>query len=82
MNLRVTITLFSFRFSLEVKVGKEITDSSKLVLKKVFSKYIVLSDVEDNTSAPLNRKCIADSALLKTLVAICQKYMSQVSGML
>ena len=34
----------------------------------------VLSVTEDNTYWPLNRRGIADILLLRTLLAICQKY--------
>ena len=72
--LRVTEILCSFRLVLEGKTGKEIPDSSKLeFLGKFSANNFALSDVEDNTSRPLNRGGIADLPLLRTLLAICQK---------
>ena len=55
-----------FQLVLEGKTDKEIHESS------VFSSF-ALSDVEDNTSRPLNRGGTADLPLLRTLLAICQK---------
>ena len=43
------------------------------VQRKIFSNF-ALSDAEDNTSGPLNRGGIADLPLLRTLLAIRQKY--------
>ena len=37
------------------------------------AKNLALSDAEDNTSAPLNRRGIADLPLLRALLAIRQK---------
>ena len=43
-----------------------------------FEKFLLnnfaLSDAEDNTSGPLNKGGIADLPVLRTLVAICQKF--------
>ena len=72
--LGVTEILCSFRLALEEKTGKEITESSKLeFLEKFSANNFALSDVEDNTSGPLNRGGIADLPLLRTLLAIHQK---------
>ena len=38
-----------------------------------FKLAFALSDAEENTSGPFNRGCIADSPLLRTLLAIHQK---------
>ena len=65
--------LCSFRLVLEEKRGKAISDSSRLeLLETFFANNFALSDVEGNTSGPLNTGCIADSPLLRTLLAICQ----------
>ena len=42
-------------------------------LEKFLVNNFALSDAEDNTFGPLNRGSIADLALLRTLLAICQK---------
>ena len=74
VNLGVTEILCSFRLVLEGKRGKEIPDSSRLeFLEKFLANNFALSDVENNTSGPLNRGGIADLPLLRTLLAICQK---------
>ena len=53
--LGVTEILCSFKLVLEGKTGKEIPDSSRLeFLEKFSASNLVLSDVEDNTSSPLN----------------------------
>ena len=58
--LGVTEILCSFRLVLEGKIGKEITESSKLeLLEKFLANNIALSDAEDNSSRPLNRGSIA-----------------------
>ena len=70
----VTEILCSFKLVLEGKTGKETPESSRLEFKEKFSgNNFVLSDVEDNTSSPLNRGGIADLPLLRTLLAIHQK---------
>ena len=69
--------LCSFRLVLEGKTGKEIPESSRLeFLQKFLANNFALSDVEDNTSgsAPLNSGGIGGLPLLRTLLAICQKY--------
>ena len=72
--LEVTEILCSFKLDLEIKVGKEIPESSRLeFLEKFSANNFVLSDAEDNTSGPLSRGGIADLPLLRTLLAICQK---------
>ena len=79
--LGVTEILCSFKLVLEGKTGKEIPESSRLeFLEKFSANNFALSDAEDNTSGLLNRGGIADLRLLRTLLAICQKLWSQVSG--
>ena len=64
----------SFKLVLEGKTGKEIPESSRLEFLEKFSvNNFALSDAEDNTSGPSNRRGIADLLLLRTLLAICQK---------
>ena len=59
--LRVTDILFSFKLVLEGKTGKEIPYSSRLeFLEKFPASNFALSDAEDNTSGPLNRRGTAD----------------------
>ena len=66
--------LHSFRLVLEGKTGKEIPESSRFeFLEKFLANNFALSDAEDNTSGPLNKECIADLTLLRTLLAIRQK---------
>ena len=66
--------LCSFRLVLEGKTGKEIPESSRFeFLEKFLANIFALSDVEDNTSSPLNRGGIADLPLLRTLLVIHQK---------
>ena len=73
-NLGVTRILCSFRLTLEGKVGKDIPEQSRLeFLEKLSANNIALSNVEPDTSVPLNKADIADLALLRTLLAICQK---------
>ena len=43
-------------------------------LEKFLANNFALSDAEDNTSGPLNRGDIADLPLLRTLLAIHQKF--------
>ena len=72
--LGVTDISSSFRLVLEGKTGKEITESSRFeFLEKFSANNFTLSDVEDNTSGPLNRGGRADLRLLRTLLAIRQK---------
>ena len=72
--LGVIEILCSFRLVLEGKTGKEIPESSRLeFLEKFSANNFALSDAEDNTSGPLNRRGMADLPLLRTLTAICQK---------
>ena len=72
--LEVTGILCSFRLVLEQKTGKEILESSRSkFLEKFLANNFALSDVEDDTSGPLNREGLADLPLLSTLVAIPQK---------
>ena len=72
--LAVTEILCSFRLMLERKTGKEILESSRVEFLEMFlANNFALSDVEDNTSGPLNREGIADLPLLRTLLTIRQK---------
>ena len=58
-----------------------IPDSSRLDFVEKFSaNNFALSDAEHNSYGPLNRGSIADLPLLRILLAILQKYESQVSG--
>ena len=75
-NLRVIEILCSFRLVLEGKAGKEIPESSRLeFLEKFLANDFFLSDAEDIFSRPLNREGIADLPLLRTLLAIHQKFL-------
>ena len=66
--LGVMEILCNFRLVLEGKAGKEIPESSRFeFLEKFLANNFALSDVEDNTSVPLNRGGIADLPLLRTL---------------
>ena len=70
----VTEILQSFKLVLEKKTDKEVTESSRLeFLEKFSANNFALPDAEDNTSGLLYRGSIADSPLLRTLSAICQK---------
>ena len=58
--LGVMEILCSFRLVIEGKTGKEIPGSLRLeFLEKFSANNFTLSDVEDNTSRPLNRGGIA-----------------------
>ena len=71
--LGVMRILCSFRLVLEGKSDKEIPESSRLeFLEKFLANNFALSDVEGNTSSPLNRGGIADLRLLRRLSAILQ----------
>ena len=73
--LEVTEILCSFKLVLEEKIGKEIPELSRLEFSEKFViNNFVLSDAEDNISGPLNRGGIADLPLLRTLLAIHQKF--------
>ena len=64
--------LCSFRLVLDVKIGKEIPESSRLeFLENFLANSFALSDAEDNTPGLLNRGGVADLPLLRTLLAIC-----------
>ena len=57
------------------KGGKEIPESSRLeFLQKFFTNDFALSDAEDSNSWSLNRGDIEDFSLLRTLLAILQKF--------
>ena len=63
-----------FRLVLERKKDKELPESSGLEFLETFIAHnFALSDAEENTSGPLNRGGIADSPLLRTLLAIRKK---------
>ena len=73
--LGVMEILCSFRVVLEGKTGKKIPESSRSeLLEKFLVNNFALSDVEDNISGPLNREGVADLSLLKTILAIHQKF--------
>ena len=72
--LGVLEILCSFRWVLEGKTDEEIPESSRLEFLKFLANNFALSDAEDNTSKPLNRGGTVDLSLLRTLLAICQKY--------
>ena len=73
-TFRVTEILCSFKLVLEAKIGKQILESSRLeFLEKFSADNYALSNAEDNTSGPLNRRDIADLPLLRTLLVIRQK---------
>ena len=55
-------------------MGKELPQSSRLEFLVMFlANSFTFSDAEDNNSRSLNKGCIADLPLLRTLLAICQK---------
>ena len=63
--LGVAEILCSFKLVPERKTGKEIPESSRLeVLEKFSAKNFAFSDIDYNTSGPLNRGGIADLPLL------------------
>ena len=69
--LAVTEILCSFKLVLGGKAGKEVPKPSRLeFLEKFSANYSASSDAEGNTSRPLNRGGIADSALLRKLLEI------------
>ena len=47
-------------------------------LEKFLANNFALTYAEDNTSGPLNRGGIANLPLLRTLLAICQKFRLKV----
>ena len=58
----------------QLQRGKEIPESSRLeFLEKFLANYFSVSDADNNTSGPLNRRSIADLPLLRTLLVIHQK---------
>ena len=76
--LGVTEILSCFRLVLEEKTGKEISELSRLeFLEKFLANNIASSDVQENNSRPLNGGGISDLTLLRTLLAICQKFQKQ-----
>ena len=63
-----------FQISSRRETGKEIPESSRLeFLEKFSANNFAFSDAENNTSGSLNRGGIADSLLLRTILAIRQK---------
>ena len=73
--LGVTEIFCSFRPVLERKTGEETPESSRLeFLEEFFANNFALSDAEGNTPGLLNRGDIADLPLLRTLLAIFQKF--------
>ena len=63
-----------FQISSRRETGKEIPESSRLeFLEKFSANNFALSDLEDNTSGPLNRGGIAGLPLLRALLTIRQK---------
>ena len=74
--LGVTEILCNFKLVPEGRTEKEKPKSSRLeFLEKFSANNFALSDTEDNTSRLLNRGGIADLPLLKTILAICEKYL-------
>ena len=70
-NLGVTELLCCFRLVLERKTGKKIPESSRLeFLENILANNFDLSDAEDNTSKPFNRRGISDLPYLRV---ICQE---------
>ena len=68
--------LCSFRSVLEGKTGKEMPESSRLeFVEKFLANNFVLSGVAGNTSSSLNTGYIAELPLLRTLLAIRQKFL-------
>ena len=64
-----------FQIVIEVETIEEIPDWSRLeFLEKYWANNFAWSDAEDNLSRLLNRGGKADLLLLRTLLAICQKY--------
>ena len=58
-KLEITGILCKFSLVLERKTAQVKSESSKLVLRKVFGNF-TLSDTEDNTSGSLHREAITD----------------------
>ena len=75
LTVRGVTEICSFRLVLEGKAGKEIPEPSRLeFLENFLGNNFALSDVEDNNSGLFNRGVVADLLLLRTLLAICQKF--------
>ena len=70
-TLGIMEILCNFRLVLEGTKGKGTPQSSRL---EFLANNFALSDAEDNTPGLLNRGGIADLPLLRTLVAIRQKF--------
>ena len=60
------LKVLSFQLVIKRKAGKTLNDSSRLESPE--------KDAGDNTSGSLKRGGIADLPLLRTLLAICQKF--------
>ena len=67
--------LCSFRLDLEGKIDNEIPVSSRLEFLEEFLAKNFVNNNRSNTSGPLNRGGIADSRLLRTLLAIPPKVL-------
>ena len=66
-----TQILCSFRLVPEEITGKEIPESSRLeLLEKFLANNFALSDAEDSTSKPMNRRSVADLPFLRRLLAM------------
>ena len=75
------IDMIKFQISSRGETGKEVPKSSRLEFSEKFlTNNFALSEAEDNTPMPLNRGGTTDLLLLRTLLAICQKSLNQVSG--
>ena len=73
--------LCNFRLVIEVKIGKEISESSWIeFLEKFLVNNFALSDAEDKNSAPLNRGSIADLHCWEHYKQFAKRTESQVSG--
>ena len=72
--LGVTEILCSFRLVLEWKTGNDIPWVIKIGVQKFPTNNFALSNAKDNTLGLLNRGGIVDLPLLRTLLAICQKF--------
>ena len=73
--LGIAKLLCNFKLVLGGKTGQKIPESSRLeFLEKRSANNFALSCAEDNTTGSLNRGSIADLHLLRTLLAIRQKF--------
>ena len=68
--------LCSFRLVLEGKTCKEMSQSSRLeFVEKFLANNFALSSAEGNTPGSFNRRALAELPLLRTLLAIRQKFL-------